>query len=145
MFLRFLIGFMDRCPSVASGLSTGERFRSHQEQSQHFSVSLTFCRYQNCAWAPLLLVFLVVTGVSAKNFVDTPTAPATVKQIFNFAATIAGSMISYSMYGSDYAAYFHPRVSRFEVFCGVPHKNLISKEPAGEFLHTHISASLFLL
>ena len=116
MFLRFLIGFMDRCPSVASGFLTGEHSRSHQEQSQHSSVSLTFCRYENCAWAPLLLAFVVVTGVSAKHFVDTPTAPATVKQIFNFAATIAGSMISYSMFSSDYAAYFQPRVSRFEEF-----------------------------
>jgi hypothetical protein len=142
MFPRFLIDFMDRCPSVASGFLTGEYSRSHH---QNIAISLTFCRYENCAWAPLLLVFVVVTGVSAKHFVDTPTAPATVKQIFSFAATIAGNMIPYSILSSDYTAYFHPRVSRFEEFCGVSHENLISKELVGEFLHTHISASLFLL
>ena len=135
---------VDRCPSVASGFSTGEHSRFHQEQSQQFVIFLPFCRYENCASAPLLLVFVIVTGVGAKHFVDPPTAPATVKQIFSFAATIAGDMIPWSIVSSDYSAYFHPRVSRFVTFRGGLHENLISKELAGEFSHTHISASLFL-
>ena len=77
---------------------------------------LTLCRYENWAWAPLLLVFVVATGVSGKDFVDVPTAPATVAQIFSFGSTIAGNMISWAVLSSDYTAYFHPRVSRFVKF-----------------------------
>jgi len=82
------------------------------------SLFVSFCGirvlnwYENWAWAPLLLVFVVVTGVSGKEFVDIPTAPATVAQIFSFGATIAGNMISWAVVSSDYTAYFHPRVSR---------------------------------
>ena len=106
---------------------------------------LTFVRYENCAWAPFLLVFVIATGVSGKDFVNTPTPPATVAQIFNFGATIAGYMIPWSALSSDYTAYFHPRVSRFVKFCGVLHQNLIFTGSAFEFSHTRIWASLFLL
>ena len=77
------------------------------------SVVLTFCRYQNCVWIPSLLVFIVATGVSRKNFVDPTTVPATAPQIFSFGATVAGYMIPWSALSSDYTAYFHPRVARF--------------------------------
>lgn len=83
---------------------------------------MPFCRYENCASAPLLLVFVIVAGVGAKHFVDPPTAPATVKQIFSFAATIAGDMIPWSIVSSDYSAYFHPRVSGFVTFLRVLHE-----------------------
>ena len=80
---------------------------------------MTFCRYENWAWAPLLLVFVVSTGVGGKDFVDVPTASATAAQIFSFGATVAGNMISWAVLSSDYTAYFHPRVSRFvELLCG---------------------------
>jgi purine-cytosine permease-like protein len=94
---------------------------------------LTFVRYENCAWAPFLLVFVIATGVSGKDFVNTPTPPATVAQIFNFGATIAGYMIPWSALSSDYTAYFHPRVSRFVKFCGVLHQNLIFKDQLSNF------------
>jgi hypothetical protein len=109
----------------------------------NLSIFLTFCRYQNCIWVPCLVVFVVVTGVSGEHFADTP-APATVAQIFNFGATIAGYMIPWSALSSDYTAYFHPRVSRFVEFGDGLHQNLISKILVGEFSHTRISALIFL-
>ena len=75
---------------------------------------------------------------------DTPTEAATAAQIFSFGAIVAGSMITWSVFSSDYTAYFHPRVSRFVEFCGDLHHNLISKNSAGEFSFTRISASIFL-
>ena len=85
----------------------------------------TFLRYQNCAWFFSLLVFIVVAGVGGSKFVNTPVASATVVQVFSFGATIAGSMITWSVISSDYTAYFHPRVSRFVKFlCGL-RQNLI--------------------
>jgi hypothetical protein len=113
-----------------------------------FGGFLTFRRYQNCAWIFFLLVFVVVTGVGGKQFVDTPAAPATVVQVFSFGATIAGNMITWSVLSSDYTAYFHPRVSRFVQFLGGLHQNLIdliSKTSVGEFSYIRISASLFPL
>jgi len=85
------------------------------------SLVVSFCGlkvlnwYQNCIWVPCLVVFVVVTGVSGEHFADTP-APATVAQIFNFGATIAGYMIPWSALSSDYTAYFHPRVSSWRIF-----------------------------
>ena len=110
----------------------------------NLGIFLTFCRYENCAWAPSLLVFVVATGVGGKHFVDTPTAPATAAQIFSFAATIAGFVLTWSAFSSDYTVYFHPRVSRFVKFRGDLHQNLISRKLAGEFSYTRISASIFL-
>ena len=108
-----LTALMDRCLSAELGFSTGGPCHLHQAQPQ---VSLTFFRYQNCAWIPFILVFVVATGVSGKYFVNTPTAPATVAQIFSFGATLAGGTISWAGISSDYTVYFHPRVSRFVKF-----------------------------
>ena len=141
IFLRFLIASVSRCPSVGSGSSTGKHFLPI---GNNLSTFLTFCRYENCVWAPSLLVFVVATGAGGKHFVDTPTAPATAAQIFSFVATIAGFMMTWSAFSSDYTAYFHPRVSRFVDFRGGLHQNLISGKLAGEFSYTRISASIFL-
>ena len=86
--------------------------------SNDFSVFLTFCRYQNIAWFFFLLVFVVATGVSGQQFIDTPTAPAAVQQLSSFASTIAGNTLPWSALSSDYTAYFHPSVSRFVEFHG---------------------------
>jgi hypothetical protein len=113
-----------------------------------FGDFLSFRRYQNCAWFFFSLVFVVVAGVGGKHFVDTPVAPATVVQVISFGATIAGYMIPWSAFSSDYTAYFHPRVSRFVKFLGGLHQNLIdliSKTSVGEFSYIRISASLSLL
>ena len=131
---------MDRFPSVGSGYSTGEHCHPHQQRFR-LKVFLTFCRYQNCVWVPSLLVFIVATGVSRKNFVDPTTAPATAAQIFSFGATIAGYMIPWSALSSDYTAYFHPRVSRFVEPVDGSCQNLISKKLAIESSYTRISAS----
>ncbi|KAF8480308.1 permease for cytosine/purines, uracil, thiamine, allantoin-domain-containing protein [Russula ochroleuca] len=88
------------------------------------SLFVSFCGlrvlnwYQNCVWVPCLVVFVVVTGVSGKHFVNTPgpTAPATAVQICSFGATIAGNMISWGAISSDYTVYFHPRVSSWRLF-----------------------------
>ena len=141
MFLQFLIAFTDRCPSVGSGFSTGEYLLFHQEKPQHF---LTLCRYENCAWAPSLLVFVITTGVGGKHFVDTPTAPATAAQIFSFGATIAGYTLAWASISADYTVYFHPRVSRFVEFRGGLQQSLIPGEPAGESSHTRIWALISL-
>ena len=98
---------------MGSGFSTGR----HPTDNNH-GIFLTLSRYENCAWAPSLLVFVVATGVGAKHFVDTPTAPATAAQYFSFGATIAGYTMAWATLSSDYTAYFHPRVSRFVGFCG---------------------------
>jgi hypothetical protein len=118
---------MDRFPSVGSGSSTGEHFHPYQERFT-LSVFVTFCRYQNCVWIPSLLVFIVATGVSRKNFVDPTTAPATAAQIFSFGAIIAGYMIPWSALSSDYTAYFHPRVPGFVELVDGLRQNLISKK-----------------
>ena len=134
---------MNRCPSVGSGFSTG----GHPTENDH-EIFLILFRYENCAWAPSLLVFVVAAGVGAKHFVDTPTAPATAAQYFSFGATIAGYTMAWATLSSDYTAYFHPRVSRFvgfRHFRGGQHQNLISKEPAGVFSYTRIWVSLFPL
>jgi len=86
------------------------------------SLFVSFCGirvlnwYQNCAWIPFILVFIVATGVSGKYFVNTPAPPATVAQIFSFGATLAGGTISWAGISSDYTAYFHPRVSSWRIF-----------------------------
>ena len=126
---------------MGSGSSTGEHFLSI---GNNFNIFLTLRSYENCAWAPSLLVFIVATGTGGKHFVDTPSAPATAAQIFSFAATIAGFMMTWSAFSSDYTAYFHPRVSRYVEFRLGLHQNLISRKLVGEFSYTRISASIFL-
>ncbi|KAH9991540.1 cytosine-purine permease [Russula vinacea] len=86
------------------------------------SLFVSFCGlrvlnwYENCAWAPSLLVFVITTGVGGKHFVDTPTAPATAAQIFSFGATIAGYTLAWASISADYTVYFHPRVSSWRIF-----------------------------
>ncbi|KAI9510186.1 permease for cytosine/purines, uracil, thiamine, allantoin-domain-containing protein [Russula earlei] len=86
------------------------------------SLFVSFCGlkvlnwYQNCAWVPVVLVFIVATGVSSKDFVDRPAAPATVAQILNFGATVTGFIAAWSAISSDYTVYFHPRVSSWRIF-----------------------------
>jgi len=73
--------------------------------------------YQNFAWIPVLLVFVVATGVSGKHFVDVPVTPAaTLAQISNFGAILGGHLIPMAATGSDYTVYFHPRVSSWRIF-----------------------------
>ncbi|KAI9510189.1 permease for cytosine/purines, uracil, thiamine, allantoin-domain-containing protein [Russula earlei] len=78
---------------------------------------VTFCGlkvlnwYQNCAWVPLIIVFVIAAGVSGKDLVDPPVAPATAAQVLSFGATIAGFTASWAIISSDYTVYFHPRVS----------------------------------
>lgn len=110
----------------------------------NLDILLTICRFEKCVWIPLLLVFVVAAGVGGKDFVDTPTTPATVAKYFSFGATIAGNMISWAVVSSDYTAYYHPRVSRFVKFHGGLRHDLISRKPAGECSYTRISASIFL-
>ena len=142
MFLRFLITFVDTVGVLlrTQGSQLVSIFSFIKDSLNFF---LTFGRYQNCVWVPCLVVFVVVTGVSGKHFVNTP-APATVTQIFNFGATIAGYMIPWSALSSDYTAYFHPRVSRFVDFRGGLHQNLIFEESVGEYSPTRISVLIFL-
>lgn len=141
IILRFLIVSINRCPSAGSEFLTGEHC---YHIGNNLSLFLTFRRYENCAWIPTLLVFVITTGVSGKHFVDTPTEPATAAQIFSYGAVIAGSMMTWSAFSSDYTAYFHPRVSRFVMFYAGLHRSLISKNSAGEFSFTRTSASIFL-
>jgi purine-cytosine permease-like protein len=75
--------------------------------------SLTSCRYERCAWIPVLVVFIVATAAGGKHFVDVSIPPATASQVFDFGAAIAGFTITWATFSSDYTTYFHPRVSRF--------------------------------
>jgi len=72
--------------------------------------------YANCVWIPVFVAFVVALGVSGKDLVDTPVAPATAAQIFNFGATIAGFTMSWAIISSDYTAYYHPRASSWRIF-----------------------------
>ena len=76
------------------------------------SLSLTFRRYANCAWIPVLIAFVTITGVCGKAFVNAPVARGTAAQIFNFGATIGGNTLTWGVVSSDYTAYFHPSASR---------------------------------
>ena len=115
LYVLFLITFVDTTVGVLLWAQGSQLVSIPCFIKDNLSIFLTFCRYQNCVWVPCLVVFIVVTSVSGEHFVDTQT-PATVTQIFNFGATIAGYMIPWSALSSDYTAYFHPRVSRFVNF-----------------------------
>ncbi|KAI0289622.1 cytosine-purine permease [Russula brevipes] len=86
------------------------------------SLFVSFCGlkvlnwYANCAWIPVIVVFVVALGVSGKDFVDTPTTPATMAQIFNFGAIIAGFVITWATQSSNFTVYYHPRVSSWRIF-----------------------------
>ena len=91
----------------------------------------------NYAWIPVLLVFVIATGVGGKHFVEVPVTPGTLAQISNYGVILAGNMMPLAALSSDYTAYFHPHVTRFVAFwSGL--QSLIYKELAGEFLHTRI-------
>ena len=65
-------------------------------------------------WLPVVLVFIIATGVGGKHFADAPAAlPATAPQVLTFGATIAGFTMTWAIISSDYTTYFHPSVSRF--------------------------------
>ena len=91
----------------------------------------------NYAWIPVLLVFVIATGVGGKHFVEVPVTPGTLAQISNYGVILAGNMMPLAALSSDYTAYFHPHVTRFVAFCSGL-QSLIYKELAGEFLHTRI-------
>jgi hypothetical protein len=82
-------------------------------------------RFANCAWIPALVAFLVASGVGGKHFVNDQIEPASVVQIFNFAAVVAGFTLSWSMISSDYTAYFRPDVPRFVGFHDFLHYGLM--------------------
>ncbi|KAI9510190.1 NCS cytosine-purine permease [Russula earlei] len=90
------------------------------------SLFISFCGlkvlnwYENCAWIPAFIVFIIVAGVGGKDFVDVPAPPATAAQILDFAAVMAGFTLTWGTFSSDYTAYFNPRVSsrRNIGFCG---------------------------
>lgn len=74
-------------------------------------------RYENFAWIPVLLVFIIAAGVGGKHFVNAPvTPPATLAHIGNYAAAIAGYTLSWSLNSSDYTVYFPPGVSSRRLF-----------------------------
>ncbi|CAE7213747.1 unnamed protein product [Rhizoctonia solani] len=72
--------------------------------------------YERVAWAPVLLVYLVVLGVGGKNLTsgDAPLAPA--KNVLSFGATVAAFVISYSALMSDYTNYMRADVPSWKVF-----------------------------
>jgi len=74
--------------------------------------------YESYAWIPILLAFVVATGVSGKHFdkVQVPATPGTLAQISNFGVTLAGHMMPLAALSSDYTAYFHPQVSSWRIF-----------------------------
>ncbi|EIM87684.1 NCS cytosine-purine permease [Stereum hirsutum FP-91666 SS1] len=73
--------------------------------------------YERVAWFPVLLVFLVATGLGGKNFISPPPAePATAQQVLSFGATIAGFVITWSTFSADYTAYYSPNVSSWRIF-----------------------------
>jgi len=138
----FLIASMDRCPSVGSRFSAGKYWHHHCRNG--LTVFLALFRYANCAWVPVLVVFIVAAAVNGKTFVNVETEPASMVQIFNFGATTAGFTITWSTLSSDYTSYFHPDVPRFVGLHGSLHHSLISTQIVGEFTCTHTSASPFL-
>jgi purine-cytosine permease-like protein len=86
------------------------------KRNNYLSRSLTLRRYENYAWIPVVVVFVVVASVNGKHFVDAPVTPGTLAQISNFAVILSGQMLPWAALSSDYTVYFHPRVSRFVDF-----------------------------
>lgn len=71
-----------------------------------------------------MVVFLVAVGLGGKDLKEVPPSePADAATILNFAATIAGFVITYSPMASDFTIYFHPNVSRFasDLFSEINH------------------------
>ncbi|KAG9218319.1 hypothetical protein CCMSSC00406_0007310 [Pleurotus cornucopiae] len=87
------------------------------------SLLLSFCGYrvlgwyEKVAWLPVLIVFLVALGVngghlSLPQVVESPPAAS----VLSFGASIAGFVMSWSGMASDFATYFHPKVSSWRIF-----------------------------
>jgi hypothetical protein len=93
-------------------------------QYPHFCVVLTSFRYANCAWIPVTIIFAIAAAVNRHNFVNVQTEPASMVQIFNFGATIAGFTITWSTLAADFTTYFHPDVPGFVWFHGCLHHGL---------------------
>ncbi|TFY67151.1 hypothetical protein EVG20_g4038 [Dentipellis fragilis] len=73
--------------------------------------------YERFAWFPMLVVFAVAAGLGGKHFVDPPpAAPATAAAVLSFGATLAGFVITWSTFSSDYTAYYDHRVSSWRIF-----------------------------
>ncbi|KAG8776445.1 hypothetical protein FRC12_000910 [Ceratobasidium sp. 428] len=74
--------------------------------------------YERYAWFPILVVFLVVTGVGGKHLSDplATAGPASRQSVLSFASTVAGFVISYSPAMSDYTHYMQPEVSSWKLF-----------------------------
>ncbi|KDQ22184.1 hypothetical protein PLEOSDRAFT_1079656 [Pleurotus ostreatus PC15] len=87
------------------------------------SLLLSFCGYrvlgwyEKVAWLPVLIVFLVALGVNGSHLslpqtVESPHAAS----VLSFGASIAGFVMSWSGMASDFATYFHPKVSSWRIF-----------------------------
>ena len=115
----FLIVSLDRYLFVVSRFSIGARCHPHGMTISVFPYP--FRSYENYAWIPVTIAFIITMGVCGKQLVDVPVEPATAAQIFNFGATIAGFTLTWAMFGSDYTVYFHIRASRLVGSPNSPH------------------------
>ncbi|KAF8621775.1 hypothetical protein AX15_007511 [Amanita polypyramis BW_CC] len=87
------------------------------------SLLVSFCGmnvlvwYERIAWIPVLIAFIVATGVGGKHFSSPePPTPATAASILSFASTLAGFSIGYASISADFTIYFHPNVSPWKTF-----------------------------
>ncbi|KAI0289623.1 hypothetical protein BC826DRAFT_970819 [Russula brevipes] len=51
--------------------------------------------YEDCAWIPILIIFVIAAGAGGKHFVDPPVAPATAAQVLDFSAIVAGYTLTW--------------------------------------------------
>ena len=75
-------------------------------------IVLILFRFANYAWIPVFVTFVIAAGVDGKSFINVQTEPTSIVQIFTFGSTVAGFMLSWAVFSSDYTAYFHPDVPR---------------------------------
>jgi len=86
------------------------------------SLFVSFCgikvlsMYANCAWIPVIITFIVAATVNRHHFVNVQTEPASMVQILNFGATVAGFTITWSTLAADFTTYFHPDVPGWRIF-----------------------------
>ena len=70
-------------------------------------------RYERIMWVPVLIAFIVATGVGGHHFSNPPPAePATARSVLSFVSTLAGFVITYSPIASDYTIYYRPDTPR---------------------------------
>jgi len=102
-----------------------------------------FQSYENYAWIPVIIAFIITMGVCGKQFIDVPVEPATAAQIFNFGATIAGFTLTWAMFGSDYTVYFHIRASRLVGSPNGPHWRLtLSTNSWRVFIYSYLGLNI---